>query len=170
MPYLHLESKDIPLERRDQAVERLIRLHRLMAQSSGFVSAQIWAELDTPGQFIVTRFWEDAAAHISYRASAPAKTFAADRPPVPLWDNLSVEEWVSSHASPTLAQGGWLVRTLLATPPPSAGITYTLLTSSAETPHTVMALQRIPDRTSAPPRPTGTDSVVHLYQLVDETK
>src|SRR5687767_219393 len=93
--YLHLELKTVPGDLRDQAVDRLARLHRLMSESGGFMSAQIWADVSETLEYMVTRAWVDAAAHAAYRASDAAKAFAANRPPVPLWENTAVQEWVS---------------------------------------------------------------------------
>ena len=111
--YLHLELKTIPTDLRDQAVERLGRLHQLMSKSDGFLSAQMWADVSDPLEYMVTRAWADAEAHAGYRASDAAKAFAANRPPVPLWENTAVQEWISISAIENFGAGYFVARAIV---------------------------------------------------------
>src|SRR5262245_32483412 len=108
--YMHLELKTVPTELRAQAVDRLARLHRLMSETDGFISAQIWSDVSDTLEMMVTRAWMDAASHARYRASDVGKAFAANRPPVPLWENTAVEEWDSTTSIEALGTGAYLIR------------------------------------------------------------
>ena len=93
--YLHLELKTMATERLGVAVARLNYLHTLMSKTPGFVDAQICEFLGNPGQYLVTRTWQDQASHQAYRQSDASKEFAASRP----GQRCSTSDCVSSAPS-----------------------------------------------------------------------
>ena len=110
--YLHLELKAVPVERRSEAIERLGRLHGLMAECPGFQEAQIWGYLGNPGQYLIVRTWDTMEDHKAYRASDASKEFAASRPATLPWENQAVQEWDELVRSAGKSKGDYLVRYL----------------------------------------------------------
>jgi heme-degrading monooxygenase HmoA len=171
--YVHLELKTIPGELRDQAVDRLSRLHHLMSESNGFVSAHIWADVSDPLEYMVTRAWVDASAHAAYRASVAAKEFAANRPSVPLWENTAVQEWVSMTPIDSLASGDFLVRLVDTLESTSPGIPYDPLArfralNHLEAGDRTMTLWRFSGRSKLEPMGPGHTLALRGYELISE--
>jgi heme-degrading monooxygenase HmoA len=110
--YLHVELKTVPTDRQTEAIERLTRLHGLMAAAPGFVDAQICAYLGNPSQYLITRTWDSAAAHAAYRASPAQQEYARNRPPSLPWENTAVQEWESLLISPGSEFGDYVVRSI----------------------------------------------------------
>ena len=110
--YLHLELKQVPHDRLIEAIERLSRLHALMAQNEGFVEAQTYRYLGSPGQYLVVRTWQDAEAHKAYRASPEAVAFGVGRSAVMPYKNLVVQHWDELARTAGDGVGDFLVRTL----------------------------------------------------------
>lgn len=110
--YLHLELKQVPHDRLTEAIDRLSRLHALMAQNQGFVEAQTYRYLGSPGQYLVVRTWRDADAHKAYRASPEAVAFGVGRSAVMPYVNLVVQHWDEMARTAGEAKGDFLVRTL----------------------------------------------------------
>lgn len=110
--YLHVELKTVPTNRQTEAIDRLTRLHRLMAAAPGFHDAHICAYLGDPARYLITRTWQDAAAHAAYRASPAQREYAQNRPAVLPWENTAVQEWESILVSDGSGSGNYVVRTL----------------------------------------------------------
>jgi quinol monooxygenase YgiN len=110
--YLHVELKNVPPNRQTEAIDRLSRLHELMAATPGFRDAQICAYLGNPSKYLVTRTWEDASAHAGYRASEAAEEFAQSRPAVLPWENTAVQEWETILTAEGHSSGDLVVRSL----------------------------------------------------------
>ena len=110
--HLHLELKSVPNDRLTEAIERLDQLHQLMAQSPGFIEAQIYRYLGTPGQYLVVRTWRDPDAHQEYRATPEAKKFGVGRSTVMPYKNLAVQHWDEVVRSLGSGNGEFLVRSL----------------------------------------------------------
>jgi heme-degrading monooxygenase HmoA len=168
--YLHLELKHVPSNRQTEAIERLSRLHGLMAASPGFQDAQICAYLGNPSLYLVVRSWQDAAAHATYRASEAAREFAQDRPAVLPWENAAVQEWEAILTLHGQSSGDYLVRTLYSVAQGRwqtfvedrgrhdsrqseaagfvCGRSYRPLKSGEDTPGEVLVLERYADRES----------------------
>ena len=167
---MHLELKTVPTELRAQAVDRLARLHRLMSETDGFISAQIWSDVSDPLGMMVTRAWTDAAAHARYRASDAAKAFAANRPPVPLWENTAVQEWDSTTSIEALGNGAFLIRAIdsqasVANVSPLAQFR----SLPADQPdNRQMTLWRLPDQPAPEWLAPTSGSRLRAYELVDE--
>jgi heme-degrading monooxygenase HmoA len=168
--YLHLELKTVPLDLRDHAIERLSRLHRLMSETEGFLSAQIWADVSDSLEYMVTRAWRDAVAHATYRASDAANAFAANRPPVPLWENTAVQEWDSTDASESLGTGSALVRAIDETGVDvmSAWRGSFRNLATHETGGQLMTLWRCADNSAIERIQQGPDSTLRAYTLIHE--
>jgi quinol monooxygenase YgiN len=168
--YLHLELKTVPTELRAQAVDRLARLHRLMSETDGFISAQIWSDMSVPLEMMVTRAWRDAAAHGRYRSSDAAKAFAAHRPPVPLWENTAVQEWESTAAIDAFGTGAFLIRGIASRA--SVGDVSPLAEfrslTNDQSDNPEMTLWRLPDQLAPEWLAPTTGSRLYGYELVDE--
>ena len=141
-----------------------------MSETDGFVSAQIWSDVSDPLEMMVTRAWVDAPAHARYRASDAAKAFAANRPPVPLWDNTAVQEWDSTAAIETLGTGSHLIRAIdsqasVANVSPLAHFR-SLGEDQADNPE--MTLWRLSDQLAPERLAPTTGSRLRGYELVDE--
>ena len=108
--YLHLELKSVPNDRLTEAIERLNQLHQLMARSPGFIEAQTYRYLGTPGQYLIVRTWLDSRAHQEYRATPEAKDFGIGRPSVMPYKNLAVQHWDEVMRSLGSGVGEFLVR------------------------------------------------------------
>jgi quinol monooxygenase YgiN len=171
--YLHLELKTIPTGLREQAVDRLTRLHELMAATDGFLSAQMWADVSDSLEYMVTRAWVDAAAHCAYRSSDAAKAFAASRPPVPLWENTAVQEWISASQVKNLWAGNFLARRVQADEPgrPAVGNDHLAIfrnLAPSASGEARMALWRFTERSELERMQPGAESSFRGYQLISE--
>jgi hypothetical protein len=141
-----------------------------MSETDGFISAQIWSDVSDALEMMVTRAWLNASTHARYRASDAAKAFAANRPPVPLWQNTAVQEWESTTSIGALGRGAFLIRAIdsqISVVDISPLAQFRSLAAD-ETNNREMTLWRLKDQLAPEWLAPSTRSVFYGYELVDE--
>jgi hypothetical protein len=180
--YLHLELKTMATQRLDEAVARLHYLHTLMAQTPGFLEAQVCEYLGNPAQYLVIRSWLGQA----YRASDASKTFAASRPAHFIYDNLAVQEWLTVAETPGTPAGDYVVRELhdvtnwesftasMANRGPAGSRAYRLLAKDGADDAQSLVIQRWANRDAYAASLEGVEAeapaLVECYRVVDEVR